>query len=219
MEEIYEWRNLMAKEKHLEMTHHVCFPTDIYEIPDVLNRDDMKSMLVLINSWWEDRGYDDNWQTNPDLHTLPEFEKLTKFILNLNKDLIKRKGYDVEDIKISDMWANVLRPGETHPIHTHSNNLLSGVYYLYSNQKSGIVFMDPVLSRDVITPKKIRHDSSNSAMLVFKSRPNTAIIFPSWLHHYVPPHTGETNRISISWNIQPIGQVGHHHQFQSAEFK
>ena len=45
------------------------------------------------------------------------------------------------------------------------------------------------------------------------------LIFPSWLHHYVPPHTGETNRISISWNIQPIGQVGHHHQFQSAEFK
>ena len=41
------------------------------------------------------------------------------------------------------MWANVLKNNEYHPMHTHSNNFLSGTYYLQSDQGASIVFHDP----------------------------------------------------------------------------
>ena len=39
------------------------------------------------------------------------------------------------------MWANKLEKGDTHPPHTHSNNIFSGVYYLEGG--SEIQFFDP----------------------------------------------------------------------------
>ena len=211
---------IFEAEETMSMIHHVCFPTDIFEIPNVLNDVDMKAMLKYIeNQYATAKDGHENWQTGPDLHTKPEFEKLVRFLITTNKDLIKGKGYDVEDIKISDMWANILKPKEAHSPHTHSNNYLSGVYYLYAEKASALVVFDPVSERDVIKPRMFREDIFNSAALMFHSIPNTAYIFPSWLRHYVPPNVSERNRISISWNIQLKGQVGEHHDFQSAEYK
>jgi len=34
--------------------------------------------------------------------------------------------------------------------------------------------------------------------------------------HWVPVNKSTKNRISISWNIQIKGQIGEHHEFQSA---
>jgi len=36
--------------------------------------------------------------------------------------------------------------------------------------------------------------------------------------HYVPINKSKNNRISISWNIQLKGQLGEHHEFQSANY-
>ena len=47
-------------------------------------------------------------------------------------------------IEITGMWANKLKVGESHPPHTHSNNFLSGVYYLEAGENtSNIQFFDP----------------------------------------------------------------------------
>ena len=126
--------------------------------------------------------------------------------------------FSIEDIKISDMWATILRPGESHSIHTHSNNLLSGVYYLQSDESANIMFNDPRPASDVILPRIKKTGKDNSNLLGYISTQNRAIIFPSWLQHWVPVNKSINNRISISWNIQLKGQVGEHHEFQSAEF-
>ena len=51
-------------------------------------------------------------------------------------------------------------------------------------------------------------------MVEFKSQVNTALIFPSWLMHWVPP-TSE-DRISISWNILVRGEYGEPNTLQNA---
>ena len=53
-----------------------------------------------------------------------------------SKRIIEQLDYKAEDITITDMWANVLKDTEHHPMHTHSNNFLSGTYYLQSDQKA-----------------------------------------------------------------------------------
>ena len=50
---------------------------------------------------------------------------------------------NIKGFNITDMWSNVLKPGETHSFHTHSNNILSGVFYVDAKQTSGIMFTDP----------------------------------------------------------------------------
>ena len=51
------------------------------------------------------------------------------------------------------MWASVLKNTEYHPMHTHSNNFLSGTYYLQSDQCE-YSFHDPRPAADVIVPRK-----------------------------------------------------------------
>ena len=59
---------------------------------------------------------------------------------------------------------------------------------------------------------------NNSSVLSYASKQNRAVIFPSWLPHWVQQNKSKNKRISIAWNIQVKGQVGEHHEFQSADF-
>ena len=134
------------------MDHQKVFSTNIFVLDDFLTESVHTGIKKYIELLWKERTYDDNWQTEADLHTKPVFENLTFKIYEASNEILKTLDYEVEDIAIPDMWANVLRPGETHPPHTHSNNFLSGVYYVYSDKAAGITFSDPRPASDVLVP-------------------------------------------------------------------
>ena len=112
------------------------------------------------------------------------------------------------------MWSNHLKPGQSHPPHTHSNNLLSGVFYLYSESPaSPIQFFDPRVQSSILSPRN-KPNKYNSSMIQFLCLPCTGYIFPAWLQHWVPPTP--VDRISISWNIIVRGEYGEVGTFQNA---
>jgi len=198
--------------------HQLIFPTNLFLIEDFYNSD-ITAMKKYISDLWVNRDYDDRWQTrSADLHKKKEFKKFAKLVISTSKEILDKLKYDVEDIVITDMWATVLKIGENHPAHTHSNNFLSGVWYLHSSQGASIVFRDPRPAADVIMPRLKESIIENSSLLEYTSTQNRAIFFPSWLPHFVKPNKSTANRISIAWNIQLKGQVGEHHEFQSADF-
>ena len=200
------------------MEHQLIFPTNLFLIEDFY-KSDTTSMKKYISDLWVNRDYDDRWQTkSADLHKQKEFKEFAELVISTSKEILDELKYDVEDIAITDMWATVLKSGENHPAHTHSNNFLSGVYYLHSSQGASIVFRDPRPAADVIMPRLKESIIENSSLLEYTSKQNRAIFFPSWLPHYVKPNKSTANRISIAWNIQLKGQVGEHHEFQSADF-
>ena len=201
------------------MEHYKLFPTHLFVFDDFYKQD-VGEMKRYISDLWKNRDYDNNWQTkSADLQKKVEFADFAKEIITTNKTiLVKTLKYYVEDIVITDMWANVLKPGEMHPPHTHSNNFLSGVWYLESDGNAGIVFKDPRNEVGVIVPRKSVANIDNSEIISFVSTINRAIIFPAWFQHWVPINRSKKNRISISWNIQIKGQLGEHHEFQSANF-
>ena len=201
------------------MEHQKIFPTNLFLIEDFYNSD-TTSMKEYISDLWVNRDYDNNWQTHSaDLQKQVEFADFAKEIITANKTIISKvMKYYAEDIVITDMWANVLKPGEMHPPHTHSNNFLSGVWYLESDGSAGIFFKDPRGEADVFVPRKSVANTDNSSIVSFVSMTNRAIIFPAWFQHWVPINRSKKNRISISWNIQIKGQLGEHHEFQSASF-
>ena len=131
------------------MEHQQIFATNIFLIDEFIPQsvkaekkviDDMKKY---ISDLWIERDYDNNWQTkSADLHTKKEFHHFSTLVRKTGMDICNKLGYDVEDLIITDMWANVLKNTEYHPMHTHSNNFLSGTYYLQSDQGASIVILD-----------------------------------------------------------------------------
>ena len=205
------------------MDHQKIFYTNLFVIDDFIptatnaEKERIEGMKKYISDLWSKRDYDDNWQTkSANLHKQKEVKFFADLIILTSKRIIEQLDYKVEDITITDMWANVLKDTEHHPMHTHSNNFLSGTYYLQSDQKASIVFHDPRPAADVIVPRKKETTLNNSSLLSYASKQNRAVIFPSWLPHWVQQNKSKTKRISIAWNIQIKGQVGEHHEFQSA---
>ena len=209
------------------MEHQRAFPTNIFIGDDFINSLEgpeytdglIQGMKKYIEKEWAKRDKNKpNFQTHPFLYNEKEFIPLADLILKNNLKDMKTLKYNVEleNLFMSGMWANIIGPGEMHRAHTHSNNLWSGVYYLHSDQNAGITFQDPRPAADVLVPRKLENTTENSNLLLYASKMNRAIMFPSWLMHWVNTNTSKTNRISISWNIHIKGQMGEHHDLQSA---
>ena len=190
------------------MDHQKIFYTNLFVIDDFIptatnaEKERIEGMKKYISDLWSKRDYDDNWQTkSANLHKQKEFKFFADLIILTSKRIIEQLDYKVEDITITDMWANVLKDTEHHPMHTHSNNFLSGTYYLQSDQKASIVFHDPRPAADVIVPRKKETTLNNSSLLSYASKQNRAVIFPSWLPHSVEPNLTNEERVSISFDI------------------
>ena len=192
------------------------FPTDLYLFDNVLEVEYIDSMKldILESAKNNPRG---NWQSKPDLRKHLKYKSLVDKILQVSKIIFEDKKYIYDRFEITDMWSNILLPGETHRTHTHSNNILSGVYYIESDNKASIQFYDPRPAAGVINPKIKEYNWGNATAWQIDSITNRMVLFPSWLQHYVPVNTSDNARISIAFNIMLRGIVGNPEDYQSAE--
>ena len=197
------------------MDHQKVFSTHIFVKDDYLAPQRLPAMQEEIKNLYKQTA---NFQTGPNLDKTEPFKWFANDIGKTAFDIFDKLNYNVQDIEITGMWGNILKTGETHPPHTHSNNFLSGVFYLESDAETGIIFSDPRPAADVLVPRKKTKTNENSNLLSYISKQNRLIIFPSWLVHWVPINKSKRDRISISFNIQIKGQVGEHHEFQSAKY-
>ena len=149
-------------------------------------------------------------QTKDNLHTkLPLFKKK---VFETTEKVCREFKFLYNTLEITGMWANKLKKGDSHPPHTHSNNVFSGVYFL--EQGSPIQFFDPRPQASVLHPNLEYTTFDNSSMMQFNSQKGIGLIFPSWLQHWVP--TTNKDRISISWNIILRGDYGQPHTLQNS---
>ena len=170
----------------VDVVSHECFPTLVHEFRLNLNHD---KMIDYIYNVGEAKGQ--IHQSHDDLHK-----------------------YGIDKIEITNMWSNHMYSGDSHPPHTHSNNFLSGVYYLYGGvNTSPIQFFDPRPAATVLRPRN-KANWNNSSMIQFDSVNGIGLIFPSWLQHWVPSTQHE--RISVSWNVLVRGHYGEPKTLQNA---
>ena len=155
-------------------------------------------------------------QPQNELHKIDTFANLTKTITDVTKTILEEQEY-MGEIEITNMWGNILRPQSqrAHAPHSHSNNFLSGVFYLKtSSDTSPIQFFDPRPQSSVLKPRKSGFNKLNSDMAQFESETGWGVVFPSWLVHWVPETKDE--RISIAWNIIVRGEYGEPNTLQNA---
>jgi uncharacterized protein (TIGR02466 family) len=102
-------------------------------------------------------------------------------------------------------WANVLRHGQYHSVHSHPNAFWSGVYYVNGNPApdgdhpfSGkLELLDP---RPGVGMNYVEGTRLYGRFLVNPS-PGQMVVFPGWLQHQVHPYFGTGERLTIAFNV------------------
>tara|TARA_Y100000361_G_scaffold51201_1_gene44717 strand:- start:617 stop:1216 length:600 start_codon:yes stop_codon:yes gene_type:complete len=191
------------------------FPTVAYKVKDVLSKESFENIKQYIVDSYESNPMS-NWQSESSLHEWDEFKDLTKSIIDMGKYIFDDLKFVYEDFEITEMWANVSKKGEGHKVHTHLNNIFTGVFYIESG--ANIRFLDPRPAANVLLPTMEEYNSENSNQCSFPSTENTMLLFPAWLQHYVPRNRNTDRRISISFNLMLKGMVGEKGNLQSAKF-
>ena len=152
----------------MKHTKNFIFPTIVHLFDNVLEQEYIDSMKedIIKGSIEKSRG---NWQSNPKIHKHPKYKALVEAINVCSKHVLDDNNFVYERFEITDMWSNILKPGEMHRPHTHSNNLISGVFYVESDANANIQFYDPRPQAGVIFPdvKKINDTNSSVYFLYF----------------------------------------------------
>lgn len=142
------------------------------------------------------------WQSDYDLHQLKEFSELMSCIHSTTQTILRflKVGYDA--VEVTGCWATVNAPGAGHPLHSHPNNFLSGVYYVQTQPGAETInFHDLRPQTGIIRPPVTELTAQNTDQVVVQVRNGTLLVFPSYLPHSVAPNESHEVRISISFNL------------------
>ena len=150
-----------------------------------------------------------SWQSRGNLHTLEEFQSLIEILAAATKGVLDFLKYQYTGTEITNCWANINRGGQSHPVRTHPNNFLSGVYYVRAPEGAGdIVFQDPRQQAVVMVPRVSESTQFNSTTHTIAPKEGTLLMFNSWFQHSVQENRSGEERISIAFNVMLRGEFG-----------
>ncbi len=101
----------------------------------------------------------------------------------------------------TNAWANINRPGNLNVIHNHPSCHWSGVYYVRAPKESGsIAMLDPRLAANMNNIGNELIDLFRDNIEYVDPEEGFAVIFPSWIQHFVTPNKSNDDRVSIAFN-------------------
>lgn len=157
--------------------------------------------------WCEENGYPGytSYASLTDLPwRFPIFADLVKsldahvaaFVEDLEFDL------DGKELKLEDLWINILPEGGTHSSHLHPHSVISGTTYVaMPDGASALKLEDPRSARMMAAPAR-RKDARRELQPFIYVAPKVGevLLWESWLRHEVPMNMAEGERISVSFN-------------------
>jgi hypothetical protein len=101
-------------------------------------------------------------------------------------------------------WASVYRRGDHHEAHFHPNTALAAIYYVESPGPCELDLLDPRPNVDYFDPGITFAEEGRTLRL--RCEPGDLVLLPGWLKHSVPMFTGDSVRISLSWNLRYLSR-------------
>ena len=151
-------------------------------------------------------------------HYLFESYNILKDIKNFCTDQLKNYLKEIEGVdtdlaglRITQSWMNKNKPSESHHLHTHRNSYLSGVFYIRCLPNDNINLRNPLLGiyNNMEFPEK-KITPWNTQGVIVSVKKGDLILFPSWVPHHVDANNTDKERISLSFNTFPIGEMGNY---------
>ena len=155
-----------------------------------------------------------NWTTHNSYIFNTKLEKLKQFcdkhIANYVEEILNPK----EDINyyITQSWLSITNPGDWHPHHRHANSIISGVFYIDTEESDKLMWLDPNQAEKekgpITEPKNLNIWNASEWELPVKN--NMLLLFPSWMTHYVPKNLSARSnpRMTIAFNSYAKGKFG-----------
>ena len=109
---------------------------------------------------------------------------------------------DGRELKLEDIWINILPEGGTHSGHIHPHSVISGTTYVAMPEgASAIKFEDPRLPMMMAAPAR-RKDAREELRTFSYVAPDVGdvLLWESFIRHEVPMNMSEEDRISVSFN-------------------
>ena len=208
----------------MNISHNIAalFPTAFGEFRLSLTDADIHTLIESVEWQNHHQGYNElpMYQiTKQNLQDHIAFEEMCNLILQCAKTYCQDVGYKPHDLYITSMWMNKFSTGQTIGPHTHTNSLLSGVYYMNSlPEQGGTDFFNPV--------SKMRNSISVSRddtmfltdKVTSRAEPNKLVLWPSYIEHRSEKNSTNKPRYTLSFNILS-SKLGNQEHFNWAELR
>ena len=135
----------------------------------------------------------------------PAMKDIATWIEMQAKDYLDNElGLEYEEFFFSESWLNISGKGGEQGIHNHSNSIISGTYYLKSedghpplefhrSKYDGVPFIS-------LTEHYKQGNSNTASKLAFPCTQDSMIVFQSQLYHGHIPNDLDKERVGLSWN-------------------
>tara|TARA_B100001029_G_scaffold148717_1_gene130074 strand:+ start:145 stop:969 length:825 start_codon:yes stop_codon:yes gene_type:complete len=137
----------------------------------------------------------------------PELSNIRAFIEAKLHEFVTKIYASTDKLVITQSWLNKSKKGESHHEHVHPNSMVSGVWYPQIHEQMPPIQFRSRGQRDVSLQTE-QYNTFNSATFMLPMKRGELILFPSNLTHSVPTNVGEEERISLSFNTWPKGNMG-----------
>ena len=112
---------------------------------------------------------------------------------------------DKISINITTSWVNQYARGDSTHQHSHSNSIISGVYYLEDCDETAPIQFHRAPGYVNLWPNTInlpikQHNALNIDVITVIPKAGELIMWPSHLAHSVPPNQSDTQRHTIAFN-------------------
>ena len=130
---------------------------------------------------------------NTKVLNIKELKPIHDYILNQVQIYASEAlNYDHKEYKFTQSWISEKKQNEQHITHSHSNSIISGVFYFgeIDNKIPQIGFrLSHQSNHCYLEPRfKDNQDPFNLPMYM-ETPPGKIYMFPSWLSHFVPLQT------------------------------
>ena len=186
------------------------FPTPLIKIKVEENTEQLKLISDCTTS-----SIDNNGQFLGNMRVLEEHPNIRDLLLSKFSYIAEEYlQYKKRKYIITTSWITYTKKGGQSSNHNHRNSFWSGVYYFQDDYPKGSAHLklnSPISGLgDVFFAKNDCQEicASNSEVVNIQPESKMLILFPSYLKHEVSIHQIDKKRLSLAFNIMPVGRWG-----------
>ncbi|MEC8582168.1 MAG: 2OG-Fe(II) oxygenase family protein [Pseudomonadota bacterium] len=190
------------------------YRAELNEFGDDIDAQELENSCYVIaedddagQEWCEENGYP-GYTSYASLTDLPWRFPIFKSIVDALDKHVAAFAEDLEfdldgrELKLEDIWINILPEGGMHSSHIHPHSVISGTTYVsMPDGASALKLEDPRSARMMAAPPRKKGAREELKTFVYaKPKVGDVLLWESWLRHEVPMNMAEDERISVSFN-------------------
>ena len=190
------------------------YRAELTEFGDDIDAQELENSCYVIaedddagQEWCEENGYP-GYTSYASLTDLPWRFPIFKSIVDALDKHVAAFAEDLEfdldgrELKLEDIWINILPEGGMHSSHIHPHSVISGTTYVsMPDGASALKLEDPRSARMMAAPPRKKGAREELKTFVYaKPKVGDVLLWESWLRHEVPMNMAEDERISVSFN-------------------